>query len=112
MATHIFMGRKHSIQFTNYLDFVFSFFLLKTVLAVLQRIEHGLKEIKITRKEAPASYPELMKMIKNHTSSSDYMIQFTKKPIAVALAMIFFSAIPNFHVLRRLKRIFMLAKDH
>jgi hypothetical protein len=28
-----------------------------------------------------------------------------------ALAMIFFSAIPNFHVLRRLIRIFMLAKD-
>jgi len=49
----------------------------------LQRIEPGLKELKVTRKETPASYPELMKVIKNHTRSSDYMIQFTKNPIAI-----------------------------
>jgi hypothetical protein len=29
-----------------------------------------------------------------------------------ALAMISFRAIPNFHVFRQLKRIFMLAKEH
>ncbi len=53
------------------------------MLALLQRIEPGLKELKVTRKEAPASYPELMKVIKNHTRSSDYMVQFMKKPIAI-----------------------------
>ncbi len=47
---------------------------MEIVLALLQRIEPGLKELKVTRKEALASYPALMKVIKNHTRSSDYMI--------------------------------------
>ena len=49
----------------------------------MQQIELGLKKLKLTRKEAPAAYPELMKVIKNHTRSRDYIIQFMKKPIAI-----------------------------
>jgi hypothetical protein len=54
---------------------------MQNVLAILQRIEPGLKEIKITRKEAHGAYPELMKVIKNHSRASDYMIQFVKEPL-------------------------------
>ncbi len=42
-----------------------------------------MKELKLTRKEAPATHPELMKVIKNHTRSSNYMIQNMKKLIAI-----------------------------
>ncbi len=48
---------------------------------MLQRIEASLKEIKITRKEVPGAYPELMKVLKNHSRASDYMIQFVKEPL-------------------------------
>ncbi len=51
------------------------------MLSILQRIEPGMMKLKITRKDAPGLYPELLKDIKNHTRSSDYMIQFMKKPL-------------------------------
>jgi len=35
---------------------------MKNVLEMLQRIEPSLKEINITREEAPGTYPELMKV--------------------------------------------------
>ena len=54
---------------------------MQNVLAILQRIEPHLKELKITRKEAPGAYPELMKVIKNHSRASDYMIQLVKEPL-------------------------------
>ena len=54
---------------------------MKNVLEMLQRIEPSLKEIKITRKQAPGAYPELMKVLKNHSRASDYMIQFVKEPL-------------------------------
>ncbi len=47
---------------------------MQNVLALLQRIEPGLKEMKVARKEVHASYPELAKVIKNHIRLSDYMI--------------------------------------
>ena len=56
---------------------------LQTVLDVLQKIEPGLKELKITRQEAPSKYPELMKVLQNHTRSTDYMIQFVKSPLCI-----------------------------
>ena len=51
------------------------------MLSILQRIEPEMKELKITRKDATGLYPELLKVIKNHTRSSDYMIQFMKMPL-------------------------------
>ena len=62
--------------------FVYICLQLQCVLAILQRIEPGLKEVKITRKEAPTAYPHLTKVLKNHTRSSDYMAQFLKHPIS------------------------------
>ena len=50
---------------------------LQVVLDVLQKIEPGLNELKVTRKEA-AKYPNLLKVLKNHTKSNDYMVQFLK----------------------------------
>jgi hypothetical protein len=57
---------------------------MQNVLAILQRIEPNLKEMKITRKEAAGTYPELMKVIKNHSRASDYMIQFVKEPLVTS----------------------------
>ena len=54
---------------------------MKNVLEMLQRIEPSLKEIKITRKEAPGPYPELVKVLKNQSKASDYMIQFVNGPL-------------------------------
>jgi hypothetical protein len=48
------------------------------LLSMLQRIKPSLKEIKITRKKAPGVYLELMKVFKNHSRASDYMIQFSR----------------------------------
>ena len=42
-----------------------------------------IKGKKNARKEAPGAYPHLMKVIKNHTRSSDQIIQFMKKHISV-----------------------------
>jgi hypothetical protein len=39
--------------------------------------------LKVTKKEALASYPVLIKGIKNYTRSSDYMIKCMKKPITI-----------------------------
>ena len=41
-----------------------------------------MKELKITRKEEPGAYPYLVKVLKNHTRSSDYMIQLMKEHIS------------------------------
>ena len=57
---------------------------MKNVLEMLQRIEPNLKEIKITRKDAPGAYPQLMKVLKNHSRASDYMIQFVKEPLVLS----------------------------
>ncbi len=54
---------------------------VQAVLDVLRKIEPGLNELKITRKDAASKYPELMKVLKNHTRSSDYMVQFVKSPL-------------------------------
>jgi hypothetical protein len=54
---------------------------MQAVLAVLQKIEPSLNEIKVTRKEAASKYTELLKVLKNRTRSSDYMIQFVKSPL-------------------------------
>ena len=54
---------------------------MQVVLDLLQSIEPGLSELKINRKEAASKYPELLKVFKNHTRSSDYMIQFVKSPL-------------------------------
>ena len=70
------------MQMSIILRFVYLCAQLGSVLAILQKIELGLKELKITRKEAPGAYPHSMKVLKNHTRSSDYMIQFMKKPIS------------------------------
>jgi len=58
---------------------------IKAVLSVLQEIEPGLDELKITRKDAASKCPLLMKVLKNHTRSSDYMIQLVKSPLCTPL---------------------------
>ena len=54
---------------------------VQSVLDVLRKIELGLNELKITRKDAASKYPEMLKVLKNHTRSSDYMVQFVKSPL-------------------------------
>ncbi len=44
---------------------------VQSVLDVLRKIESGLNELKITRKDAASKYPEMLKVLKNHTRSSD-----------------------------------------
>jgi hypothetical protein len=53
------------------------------MLAILQRIEPRLREIRITGKEAPGAYLELMKVFKNHARASDYTITNMKHHIGI-----------------------------
>ena len=54
---------------------------VQVVLDVLQKIEPGLNELKVNRKEAASKHKEQLKVLKNHSRSSDYMIQFVKSPL-------------------------------
>ena len=55
------------------------------MLAVLQKIELGLDELKVTLKDVASKCPNLTKVLKNHIRSSDYMIQFVKIPLCSPL---------------------------
>ncbi len=48
---------------------------LQVMLDVLQKIEPGLNELEDTRKGA-GKYANLLKVLKKHTMSNDYMVQF------------------------------------
>ncbi len=54
---------------------------MESVLCTLQRIEPGLQELKLTRKDVAVLYLKLLKVLKNNTRSSDYVVQFVKKPL-------------------------------
>ena len=54
---------------------------LQTMLSILKEIEPKMQELKITRNYASSTYPELLKILRNHFRSSDYSIKFVKKPL-------------------------------
>jgi hypothetical protein len=52
---------------------------LELALAPLRKICPSLEHIKLDKKKSQA-YPDLLKVLDEHTQSTDYMIQFWKKP--------------------------------
>ena len=53
---------------------------MNKVLDPLKKIEPLLQHIKLDKKKAE-SFPDLLLVLKNHTQSTDFMIQFFKKPL-------------------------------
>ena len=52
---------------------------MDSVLRPLKKISPVLQHIKLDKKKAD-SFPELLLVLKNHTQSTDFMIQFLKQP--------------------------------
>jgi hypothetical protein len=53
---------------------------MERVLIPLKKIDPLLQHIRLDKKKAE-SFPELLLVLKNHTQSTDFMIQFFKKPL-------------------------------
>lgn len=53
---------------------------IKPLLDLQENIEPGVTKMKITRQNADAKGPNVLKVLRNHTRSSDYMIQFSRDP--------------------------------
>ncbi len=53
---------------------------ISTLSNLLEKIQPGLGNVKLTRQNAVSKGPEILKVLKNHTNSSDYIIQFFKQP--------------------------------
>ena len=53
---------------------------ISTLSNLLEKIQQGVGTVKLTRQNANSKGREILKVLKNHTSSSDYAIQFFKQP--------------------------------